>query len=164
MLSQFLAQILAFEQPKRRSRKVESGSLEARRYILAQFLVTRLRGICAIVQRNRLGSFAMSSSRKRFLIWTLSIAACFLALDFKNWYFNGAPFVVSEGLLDRVKIYANFPGFIVAIAIFMALKRELLDMSYWMAEIPGVALSSILYGWIFSKTLELLKNRKILNK
>jgi hypothetical protein len=106
----------------------------------------------------------MNSGRKHFLLCTIAFAVCFCAFDLKNWYYNGAPFVVSEGVLDQVKIYATFPGFIPTYFLLMILDRTLLGASYWLMEIPVVALTSILYGWIFSKTLRWLKQRKNLSQ
>ena len=92
-----------------------------------------------------------------FLIVFSLLMVVFVMIDLKNAIQNGAPFVINNDVLDRLKNYATIPGSFLSSLVILVIYQNVHSYDYYVMESIALLSSSALYGWIvsiiFSRTI-----------
>lgn len=101
----------------------------------------------------------MIQKHKIFLITFWGFLTFFALVDLKNYLNNGASFVVSEDIFDKLKSYLEFPGMVAGFLVVMIVYQNIHNYDFYVLEAVSITTSSMLYGWIMSLVLRIKWNR-----
>jgi len=99
----------------------------------------------------------MNSKFRVFLISSICFIIFFLVIDLKNYYTNGASFVVTGDIFDTLKHYLTIPGSIPSFIVILIVYNNIHNYNYIVMESVTLLSSSILYGFVISL---FIRNRK----